>query len=348
MFFSYNQGKGFIAMADILNQEEIDLLLSSVTTGVTLETSQSEEKVEEQKITQYDFRRPERVSKEQLKGLQSIFESFAREVTIVLPPYFHTVVRVDLVSIDQLTYDEFILSISRPTCLVVVNMFPLDGAGILELSPTAVFPIIDRILGGKGKILPELRELTEIEERIIARIVGMMLDCLKRAWEQVIELNASVESIESDPLIVQIVTGNEITVLVNYEIHIGENTGTINFCIPLMVLNPLLDQISKMAHYSHRVSPEEAERTRISLLKLLLNAPIKLDTILGRACVEMSELVNLKKDDVLVLNKNVGEPISVEIEGHPKLEGLIGKRGEEMALRVCSIIRDEKDPKTFL
>ncbi len=251
-------------------------------------------------------------------------------------------------SIDQLTYDEFILSISRPTCIVVVNMFPLDGAGILELSPTAVFPIIDRILGGKGKIIPELRELTEIEERIIARIVGMMLDCLKRAWEQVIELSASVDSIESDPLIVQIVTGNEVTILVNYEIHIGENTGTMNFCIPLMVLNPLLDQVSKMAHYAHRVSSEELEKTQIALLKLLLNAPIKLDTILDKVCVEMSELIELKKGDIVYLNKGEGEPVTVEIEGHPKLEGLIGRRGDEMALKICSIIRNEKDPKTFL
>ncbi len=170
-------------MADILSQEEIDLLLGSVTTG-TVDTLKKEEQEGEQKVSVYDFRRPERVSKEQLKGLQSIFESFARELTIVLPPYFRTIVRVDLVSIDQLTYDEFILAVSRPTCLVVVNMSPLDGAGILELSPTAVFPIIDRVLGGKGKIIPELRELTEIEERIIGRIVEMMLSCLRRAWEQ--------------------------------------------------------------------------------------------------------------------------------------------------------------------
>ncbi len=334
-------------MADILSQDEIDLLLGSVTTG-TVDTIKREEQEGEQKVSVYDFRRPERVSKEQLKGLQSIFESFARELTIVLPPYFRTIVRVDLVSIDQLTYDEFILAISRPTCLIVVNMSPLDGAGILELSPTAVFPIIDRVLGGKGKIIPELRELTEIEERIIGRIVDMMLNCLKRAWEQVIELNARVESIESDPLIVQIVAGSEMTVLVSYEIHVGENTGTINFCIPLMVLNPLLDQILKMAHYAHRVSPEEAEMTRIMLLKLLLNANIKMDTILGKVKVEMNDLLQLKKGDVLVLNRNVEEPIIVEIEGLPKLKGTIGRRGEEMALRISSIIRDEKNPENFL
>lgn len=327
-------------MADILSQEEIDLLLGSVATGTAPEYPKEEEKEEEIHFSVYDFRRPERVSKEQLKGLQSIFEAFARELTIVLPPYFRTIVRVDLVSIDQLTYDEFILAISRPTCLVVVNMSPLDGAGILELSPTAVFAIIDRVLGGKGRVLPQPRELTEIEERIVGRIVTMMLDSLKRSWEQVIELNARVEAIESDPLIVQIVAGSEMVILVTYDMHIGENKGTINFCIPLMVLHPLLEQISKMAHYAHRVSPEEAKRTQLALLRLLLKAGIKVDTILGRTRVDLNRIVSLKEGDVLVLDTKSNEAITVEIEGLPLLRGRIGRRGDEFAVKITSILRD--------
>ncbi len=336
-------------MVDILSQEEIDLLLGSVSTG-ELKEALAEKKGEEKesKISVYDFRRPERISKEQLKGLQSIFEAFARELTIVLPPYFRTVVRVDLTSIDQITYDEFILAISRPTCLVVINLAPLEGAGILELSPSAVFPIIDRVLGGKGRSIPEYRELTEIEERIIARVVEMMLGSLKRAWEQIIELNAKVDTIESDPLIVQIVAGSEMVVLVTYDIHLGENKGTMNFCVPFMVLTPLLDQISRMAHYAHRVSPEVAIKTKIAILKLLLNAPICLDTILGRVTVRVSELINLEKGNVLVLNQRVDEPITIEIEGHPKLKGFLGRRGEEMAVRVNKIIRGEKSPEEYL
>lgn len=336
-------------MVDILSQEEIDLLLGSVTTGV-LQDAIKEEKEEGKgaKVSVYDFRRPERISKEQLKGLQSIFEAFARELTIVLPPYFRTVVRVDLAAIDQITYDEFILAISRPTCLVVVNLAPLEGAGILELSPSAVFPIIDRVLGGKGKSIPEYRELTEIEERIIGKVADMMLGSLKRAWEQIIELNARVESIESDPLIVQIVAGSEMVLLVSYDLHLGENKGTINFCIPFMVISPILEQISRMAHYAHRVSPDVAVKTKIALLKLLLNAPICLATILGRTKLRVSELMELKKGDILIFNQSVDEPVTIEIEGHPKLKGFIGRRGDEMAVRISKIIREEKSPEEYI
>ena len=203
-------------MSKLLTQEEIDALLSQ---------EQGDERPEltkpKKEYRLYDFRRPERVSKEQLKGLQSLFEAFSREVSIIFPPYLRTVVRVDLTSIDQLTYDEFILSVARPTCLSIINMAPLEGNAVLEMSPSMVFPIVDRVLGGKGMTLPEPREMTEIEDRIIQRIVMMMLDSLKRSWDQLIEFNLSVEQQESDPLIVQIVAGSEMVVLVGYEIHIA-------------------------------------------------------------------------------------------------------------------------------
>ncbi len=211
-------------MADILSQDEVDLLLGAVSEG---EIGDAEEEAQQEvHLTAYDFRRPERVSKEQLKGLQSLFEAFSREVSILFPPFLRTVVRVDLTSIDQLTYDEFILSVARPTALSIINMSPLEGTAVIEMSPSMVFPIVDRVLGGKGMTLPEPRELTEIENRIIQRIVMMLLDSLRRSWEQLIEFRLSVLQQESDPLIVQIVAGSEMVILVGYEVHIGETVGS--------------------------------------------------------------------------------------------------------------------------
>ncbi|HUW61689.1 MAG TPA: flagellar motor switch protein FliM, partial [Candidatus Bathyarchaeia archaeon] len=168
-------------MADILSQEEVDLLLTAVTEGDVGAEQETAKSPDVPRLATYDFRRPERVSKEQLKGLQSLFEAFARELSILFPPFLRTVVRVDLISIDQLTYDEFILSVARPTALALVNMAPLDGNAVLELSPAMVFPIVDRVLGGKGQTLAEPRELTEIENRIASRIIMMILDSLKRS-----------------------------------------------------------------------------------------------------------------------------------------------------------------------
>lgn len=328
-------------MADILSQEEVDLLLNAVAEGNVASAKETREKKESAaQLSTYDFRRPERVSKEQLKGLQSLFEAFAREVSIVFPPFLRTVVRIDLTSIDQLTYDEFILSVARPTALSVINMAPLEGTAVLELSPTMVFPIVDRVLGGKGVALPEPRELTEIEDRIIQRIVMMMLDSLRRAWEQLIEFDLSVQQQENDPLIVQIVAGSEMVILVGYEVHIGETVGTMNFCVPLMVLNPILDQISQQAHFSRRVSEETARTTRNAITRSLMRSPLPVEALLGRARLTVQDLTRLQAGDVILLDSAPRTPLSVTVGGVERFKALPGRRGERSALQIVSFVRD--------
>ncbi|MBI5091416.1 MAG: flagellar motor switch protein FliM [Candidatus Hydrogenedentes bacterium] len=326
-------------MADILSQDEVDLLLSAVGEGEA-ETSVSEPPQPGNTLTAYDFRRPERVSKEQLKGLQSLFEAFSREVSIVIPPFLRTVVRVDLTSIDQLTYDEFILSVARPTSLNIISMAPLEGNGIIELSPALVFPMVDRVLGGKGRGLAEPRELTEIEERIIHRIITMFLECLKRSWDQLIEFRLSLVSQESDPLIVQIVAGSEMVILVGYEIHIGELVGAMNMCIPLVVLTPVLDQISQQASFTRRMTPEMASLTRNTIDRILRKAPVQIDAVLGHAYLPLSDLVRLQPGDVLQLDAPSDGPIVIEVDKTPKFRAMPGRRKESSAVRVTELIRE--------
>ena len=325
-------------MADILSQDEVDLLLSAVSEG-EIESGREASAAADMQLTRYDFRRPERVSKEQLKGLQSLFDAFAREVSILFPPFLRTVVRLDLTSLDQLTYDEFILSVSRPTALAVINMAPLEGNAVIELSPSMIFPIVDRVLGGKGATLPEPRELTEIEDRIVQRIVMMMMDCLKRSWEQLIEFDLSIAQTESDPLIVQIVAGSEMVILVGYEIHVGEAVGTMNMCVPLLVLNPILDQISQQAHYTRRLSPELYESNRHVVEGIIRRAVVPLDAVLGHAHLTLSDVAKLQLGDVVQLNSNPKEPISLQVGGCPMFKVRPGRRGDQTAVQVVSLMR---------
>lgn len=327
-------------MADILSQDEVDLLLNAVAEGEVAEEAPAEEREEGPHLAAYDFRRPERVSKEQLKGLQSLFEAFAREVSIVFPPFLRTVIRIDLISIDQLTYDEFILSVARPTALCVVNMAPLEGNAVLELSPTMIFPIVDRVLGGRGQALSELRELTEIENRIMTRIVMMILDCLRRSWDQLVEFRLSVTTIESDPLIVQIVAGSEMVILVGYEVHIGENVGNMNMCVPLLVLNPVLDQISQQAHFTRRMSPELAVMTREAIDHRLRKVTVPVDAVLGRAKLLVDEVAHLEVGDIVQLDSTPKAPIAVEVSGIPRFLAQPGRRGEQNAVQLTGLLRD--------
>ncbi len=327
-------------MADILSQEEVDLLLNAVSDSEVVEEPTREE-VTPGKVTTYDFRRPERVSTEQLKGLQSLFEAFARELSITLPPFLRSVVRVDLVSIDQLTYDEFILSVARPTSLSVVNMSPLEGNAVIELSPALVFPIVDRLLGGKGLSLAEPRELTEIEDRIVQRIVLMILDSLKRSWEQLVEFSLSVIAQESDPLIVQIVAGSEMVILVGYELHIGETVGSMNMCIPLMVLNPVLDQISQQTHYMRKMSVETAQAMRTRIERVIRGAQVPVDALLGQAKLPLADIARLQVGDVLQLDTDVKKPVSITVGGHARFLARPGRTGEQSAVQLVTLVREE-------
>ena len=327
-------------MADILSQDEVDLLLNAVSDGDLTGQGAQVGGTETVQLTTYDFRRPERVSKEQLKGLQSLFEAFAREISIVFPPFLRTVVRVDLTSIDQLTYDEFILSVARPTSLSIIDMAPLEGTAVLEMSPSMVFPIIDRVLGGKGMTLPEPRELTEIENRIIQRIVMMILDSLKRSWEQLIEFHLSVVQQESDPLIVQIVAGSEMVVLVGYEIHIGDTVGTINFCIPLLVLTPILDQISQQKGYTRHPSPEAERLIRETISGIVRRGVVLLEAELGQARLTIDDIANLQVGDVIQLNTSPKELLPLKVGGVHRFDFRPGKQGERAAVQLVSIRRE--------
>jgi len=327
-------------MADILSQDEVDLLLSAVAEGEAGAGQAPERGIEGPQLTTYDFRRPERVSKEQLKGLQSLFEALSREVSIIFPPFLRTVVRVDLVSIDQLTYDEFILSVARPTALAVISMAPLDGNAVIEISPSMVFPIIDRLLGGRGRALSEPRELTEIETRIINRIVMMILDSLRRSWDQLVEFQCSILNIESDPLIVQIVAGSEMVVLVGYEVHIGEMVGAMNMCFPLMVLGPVLDQISQQAHYTRKMPLEVAMATRTTISRVTMKATVPVDAILGQAVFPLSEIARLNVGDIVQLDTSPQEPITLAVGGISRYVAQPGRKGEQSAVQIVGLVRD--------
>ncbi len=329
-------------MADILSQDEVDILLSAVADGdLDIDMDMTATATDSPMLTTYDFRRPERVSKEQLKGLQSLFEAFSREIGILLPPFLRTVVRVDLVSIDQLTYDEFILSVSRPTSMSILDMEPLDGRAVLEMGPGMVFPIVDRVLGGKGVTLAQPRELTEIEERIVYRIILMILDSWKRAWSHLIDLDMKVINQESDPLIVQIVAGSEMVVLVGYEIYIGESVGSMNMCIPLMVLTPILDQISSQTGFQRTMSPELAEKTRNALEDFIVKTEVPIEPILGEATISLNDLAQLQVGDVVGLDSKADEPIKVNVGGLPRFTAQPGRRGEQSSVQIISLLTDQ-------
>src|SRR5690242_2210432 len=195
---------------DVLSQAEVESLLSSIEGAAAdaqiAATRKAPADRSREKTVVYDFKRPERVGKEQMRALQTLHEGFGRNFGAALSALLRTIVELKLTSVDQLTYSEFVFSLENPTCFNLINAVPLEGQLILDINLSLLFPIIDRLLGGgSDPAIPARRPLTEIELRLVSRITDLFCKEMKQAWENVLELKLSIDRVESNPQLVQIV-----------------------------------------------------------------------------------------------------------------------------------------------
>jgi flagellar motor switch protein FliM len=236
-----------------LSQDEIDLILTAINAGDYDSPENFKHDLFSRKIRLYDFKRPDKFSKEQIRTLSMMHETFARLSTTSLSAQLHSVVHVHVASVDQLTYEEFIRSIPTPTTLSIINLDPLGVNAILEIDPAITFSIIDRLCGGTGEGNKSQHELTDIEQSIMEGIVIRMLGNMREAWTQVIDLRPRLGQIYTNPQFAQIIPPSDMTVLITMEAEIGEVGGMINFCIPYIALEPILNKLNTAYWFGARM-----------------------------------------------------------------------------------------------
>lgn len=315
-------------MNDVLTQTEVEALLSALDPGGAPEAAGETRPVASASsvstptvqgdVTLYDFKRPERVGKEHMRALQTIHEGFSRNIGASLSGFLRTIVDVKLVSVDQLTYSEFTFSLENPTCFNVVTCAPLDGYMVLEINPSIVYPMIDRLLGGgRGDVLIPRRPLTDIEMRLVNRVTKYAIDDLKAVWSQIIPIDFKVDRIESNPQLVYIVPPNEVVVLISFEIAIGDLRGMMNFCIPFNSIEPVIDQLSANTWLSYT----RKDSRKQNVLSALRNAPIELTVHLGETTITAEQLLGLRIGDCIPLDKSANSPLLVDVAGNSKFWG---------------------------
>lgn len=206
---------------DVLTQEQIDALLAAANEG---ETSLEELKREEtaKKIKVYDFRRPDKFSKDQIRTLYMLHESFARMLNTYMSSHLRTLVNVDVVSVEQLTYQEFVQSLANPSVISILGVPPLKGNIIFEISSEIAFAYLDRVFGGDGTTAVKTRVLTEIEDAVMRRFVNSAMERFKEAWSNITQMNPILEATESNPQFTQIVPPNDMVVIVTLHTKLGE------------------------------------------------------------------------------------------------------------------------------
>lgn len=336
-------------MADILSQEEIDALLSALATGeLKADEIREEPGASAPKVKPYDFLRPSKFSKEQIRTIYMLHETYGRLWSSTLSGVLRNFVSISVSSVDQVTYQEFMQSIPNPTITATFTVAPLEGKALMEFSPTIGFPIIDRLLGGSGHSKIVSRELTEIEEHVISNLIDEGMVFLREAWSSMIDLNPELQDVESNPLFVQIVPPNDMILLITMEARIGNFSGIINIIYPYVVLEPILSLLSAQTLYavgSRGATDESRERTRRVLHKVDLPVSVEL----GTANCTFRELLSLETSDILILNTRTSDDLHVRVGGVLKFKATPGMVGKLRGAQVTEVIadRDTAGGRTF-
>lgn len=330
-------------MNEVLSQDEIDQLLQAISSGDS-EADDYKPVNDTRRIKIYDFRRPDKFSKEQIRTVSNMHETFARLTTTSLSAQLRTLVHVHVASVDQLTYEEFIRSIPTPTTLAVINMDPLKGNAVLEIAPEITFIIIDRLFGGSGDTGGKVnRDLTDIEQSVMEGIIVRILANMREAWTQVIDLRPRLQQIETNPQFAQIVPPNEMVILVTLEIKIGEEAGMMNICIPYITIEPIVSKLSSQFWFS---SVRRSSTTQYlgTLKEKLADVEMELVADIGSINVPIRDVLALRMGDVVRLdNIRVGEPLTLSVGSKKKFYCQPGVVGKKMAVQIIGKIEEHEN-----
>ncbi|MGM0443809.1 MAG: flagellar motor switch protein FliM [Fibrobacterota bacterium] len=362
-------------MSDILSQDEIDALLSAVSeeetdddyasdaveeeaagpsagssaggTGVSdfdFSTSYEDDEDDDDDIgdkvlSLYDFRRPDRVSKDQMRTIHNLHEGYARLFSTTLTNYLRTFVETEVVSVDQLTYSEFIMSISNPSCIHLFQMEPIDVTAIFEMNPSLVFYMIDRLFGGLGRTNENNRELTKIEQNVIRSIVARGLADLAAAWEHMGSFNPRITNYETNPMFVQIVPPGETVILITFEVHLLKSSGLMSICFPHHIIEQIFSEMGGEDYLS--TTAETTPETVKTMEREIQDISVPISALVGKTRISIRDLLQLQNDDIICLNKHKDSDLIVQVGGKSKMGGKSGVKGRKKAVRITRVLEEE-------
>jgi len=320
---------------EILSQQEIDELIRQATVAM------QEEEVQPEVVT-YDFKRPHRFSKERVRALHRIHEQFARELSGLISAKIRTRVELNVASIEQLTFGEFIRSVPNPSVIIVCSMQPLDGSMLMQLSPDISFLLYDRLCGGPGTSLGRTRELTDIELAVLtSQLFEDMTVSFENAWSEIVDMQVKLESIESNPQFLQLMTERETVVLISLNLSVGNTRDLINICLSYSALEPVLKQLTSLRLFDslrRRAAPEDIEM----LKSRVQQTPITLTVELGSNTVTVADLLSLQVGDVVTLNRRRYENLEVKIGDTTKFLASPGKLGDKLGILITALWPTER------
>ncbi|MBO0443372.1 flagellar motor switch protein FliM [Vagococcus fluvialis] len=324
-------------MKQVLTQQEIDALLSAMSNGeIDEETLLSEEK-EMGQVKAYDFRRPTKLSKEYINTLFMIFEDFSKFAGNHLSTQIRTNVSLKLASIEQISYDEFIHSIPKFTLLGLFHSTPLNGIQMIEINPQLCMLIVELLCGGnEAQILKnedvEKKSFTDIEIAILEEIFKTFVSAFENAWKEITDIESKLDSLDTNPQLLQNMSPNEPVVLVTFTATIFKRNTFINLCIPYVFFEGIIDKLSFRNWFDSDKNFNKIDNEHLQ--KNIESVELELETVLGQTVMTLSDFAQLEVGDTISLDQKISEPLKMYIENQQF--GLVkpGKKEDKFAVEL--------------
>ena len=326
-------------MPDVLSQNAIDDLLKSISGGADISAIASQID-ENAKLKVYDFKRPDKFSKDQLRAIQMIHESFARQMTTVLSTLIRSIVSAEVASVEQLAYEEFVNYMVQPTVIGMIEMHPFEGSMLIEINPALVFTMIDRMLGGKGTFNGNVRELTDIEKTVIERVIMRILELLEDSWSTVVDVRFRFESMESNPFFVQICSPSDMVLVVIMKLRVSDVEGMVSLCFPYFLIEPIMDRLSSQqwfASTSHKADDEI--RTWLNNSVMQVKMPLAME--LGHTVLSLADVYALQVGDVITLDERKDSEIDVRVGNQIRFKARPGTLNGHMAVELTKVLSQD-------
>jgi flagellar motor switch protein FliM len=242
---------------------------------------------------------------------------------------------VNLVSVEQLSYAEFLDGLPSPTCMVSLGLRPYDGNGVLELNPSLVFPILEMLLGGNGKSSGAIqREITEIEQRLLDGLFRIILNDLREAWKGVTEIDFTIEAMETEPQLLHILAPNEAVVSIGVEIRMGDTVGMMNIALPSIVIKMMRQKFDQQWSV-RKTHANAAEQVRV--LRMLREGQLTMEARLEGPTMTINDLLRLQEGHLITFDYPVERPVELLVNGAHKYSVNMVSTGRKRACQIEKI-----------
>lgn len=317
-----------------LSQDEIDLILNSIP--INKGDDKNRNMMNDFSVKPYNFKNPDQLSKSARRTLERIHFTFAKHLGYFLNDNLRMNVQVNYISNAHMSDTEYVESLPNPSCLYTFPVEKYDKNILFEIQPQLVYFLVDRLLGGPGKLIEINRELTAIEQRILERLLEELIVQFKSAWSIVEDLSISVGSYYSNPNFVQLVDSGESVVSISLEVNFAENVTLFNIAYPYYLINELLE---KLETEQIEISQVNSAKERRILKKNLEHTFVPIAVNLGETRLSFQELMNLREGDVLFLDQKTTDLLPLYVGDRPKYFGRAGIMKKRLAFKVVKPIR---------